>query len=679
MKRKKCDLLSLLFGMVLVVSLALTGCGKQAAPVQETVLVEETGETASPEETTQPEEPDSHGELTVTIYATNDIHGVVEEGEETIGMARVAGIAASTENSLLVDAGDATQGVSFATVTQGQDVIRMMNAAGYDVMATGNHEYDYGEERLLSNVASAEFPVLGANVMKDGSPLLQESAVIDVEGRKIAFIGLTTTYTASSVNPAGIRDITFADEVQTAKEQIAKLRDEADAIVLVCHMGDVDYDVDCTSGKLLDALDESERSEVTAVIDGHSHTMEEGTYGSTGIAVVQTGTHSVALGVVTINFNAEGNVSADSRLMDYEEVMNFQLTAEGEAAMQVVTDTLSQIQGQQEGILGQLLCLNDTPLWGGYIYYDYAEPRVVETSFGDFVTDAFAYGAKELAGELGLELPIVAVENGGGIGSTLPYGDVTRGDVLDAFNHGNVVPVLKITPAQLYEALEGGLVVTGQDETGLLLREKVSGSFLQVSGFAYSYDPAGEAGAKVTEIVLDDGTALEREDQTSYLLLATNNYVAEFEAFAGAEKVGELGGEDLVVENYILAQTDDGAEPLSMPVTANRIRIANDRSPSTYKVDIPVFEAESKVEEGEEPPYLANLTVHLRIDDADAVEYVTDAEGYLHLTLEKGAHTIYMVESTNQVPVYVNNYSGSGTACTAAGYYRLGFAGALEQ
>ena len=212
---------------------------------------------------------------TVTIYTTNDIHGVVEESGTAIGLAQTAGIAASTDDSLLVDAGDATQGASFATITQGADVIKMMNAAGYDVMTAGNHEFDYGADVLLSNVSAANFPILGANVLRDGSPLLEPNAVITAGGHKIGFIGITTVATATSTNPSKLAGITFEDEVKTTKEQIAKLSDTADTIIIVCHLGNNQTAVKCTSEDLIKALTPEEQSKIAAVIDGHSHTLED--------------------------------------------------------------------------------------------------------------------------------------------------------------------------------------------------------------------------------------------------------------------------------------------------------------------------------------------------------------------------------------------------------------------
>ncbi len=603
----------------------------------------------------------------VTIYTTNDMHGNVEGSDTAIGLAQVAGIAASTPDALLADAGDATQGASFATITQGADVIRLMNAAGYDAMAAGNHEFDYGAERLLANAALADFPILSANVYRDGEPLLAASTVVEAAGHKIGFIGLTTTATATSTNPAQLAGVTFGDEAAAAAEQIAALKDQTDAIILVCHLGDDGNAVKCTSFQLLEALDDEELAEVTAVIDGHSHTVENTAYteGGVSIPVVQTGTGMVNLGVLTLTFDENDQASATVSLMDSQAAAGYSLNEAGQAAVQKVESVLAEIREEQDGVLDQVLCTADTPLWGGYIYFDYAEPRIVETSYGDFVTDAFLDSAKIFAEQNGLDQPVIAVENGGGISAALPVGTVTKGDVLNAFNHGNMVEVLEITPAQLYTALENGLVVSGQDETGLLVRTRVSGSFLQAAGFVYEYDPAGEAGAKVTSVVLDDGTVLDRNDGATKILMATNNYVTTFAGFKEGKKLGELGGEDLIVEEYIQAKTADGTVPLTVPTTANRIRIANDQSPASYQVLIPVEDVSSGDWTGK--------TVHLRIDGGAAAEYVPDENGCVSVTLDKGAHTLYLLESSDGIPVYVNNYSGSGTVTTKDGYYHLGF------
>ena len=601
----------------------------------------------------------------VTIFATNDLHGNIEHSDAVIGLAQTAAIKASTPDALLVDAGDATQGASFATASKGADVISVMNAAGYDVMAAGNHEFDYGTGTLLNNAAAAGFPILAANVRKDGKPLLETSCVKEAAGKKIGFIGLTTVSTATSTNPAQLSGVTFAGEVETARAEIAALSDRADAIVLICHMGENDTAVDCTSKALLEGLTAEERGRVAAVIDGHSHQTYADEY--EGIPIVQAGVNGTSMGRVDLLFSGDTTVSARGSVLTYDEAMAYELTDGGLAAAAKVEDTLAAIRESQKAVLDQTLCEAVSPLWGGYVYYDYVESRIVETAYGDFVTDAFLDSARAFAANNGLDLPVVAVENGGGIAQTMPMGTVTRGDVLNAFNHGNLVVALSVTPAQLYTALEAGLTMTGQDDTGLLVRERVSGSFLQAGGFSYTYDPAGEAGAKVTEVTLDGGKKLSRDDTSTRLLLATNNYAATFAGLSEGEQLGELGGEDLIVEEYILSQTGGGTEKLTYPLTQGRIRIAGDKSPETYGVAIPVLSSADKTTP------LAGRTFHLKVDGGDYVEMTTDENGTLAVTgLSKGPHQFFLREAGGQA-VYVNNYSGSGTVTTKEGYYRLGF------
>ena len=113
------------------------------------------------------------GETEIVIYHTNDTHGSLEGGNSSVSIGQVAALKKNTPGSILVDAGDATQGMPLASLTQGKDIITLMNLASYDVMAAGNHEFDFGADRLLANAELADFPILAANVYRDGQPLLE--------------------------------------------------------------------------------------------------------------------------------------------------------------------------------------------------------------------------------------------------------------------------------------------------------------------------------------------------------------------------------------------------------------------------------------------------------------------------------------------------------------------------
>ncbi len=611
--------------------------------------------------------------VTVTVLATNDIHGVVEAGETAIGLPQVAALKAAAD-AILVDAGDATQGASFATVGEGADVIAAMNAAGYDAMAAGNHEFDYGVERLRANVAAARFPVLSANATCDGQPLLAASAVVERSGKRIGLIGLTTTATLANANPQGLKGVAFEDEAAALRRELTALAPETDAIVLLCHLGDNAAAVKTTSKALLDSLSDAELAQVTAVVDGHSHTVEDGTpyvRGTKAVPVVQAGTQLANLGQVTLTFTGE-TVTAAGKVLTAQEAQAADISAPAAQAAKAATEAaLAQLTQAQEKVLGEKLLDNQVPVWGGNVYWDYSENRIVETAYGDLVTDAFAQWGREYAQAQDLDLPVIALENGGGIAQPMFQGEVTYGDILGAFNHGNTVEVWRVTPAQLYEALEVGLTMTGQDETGLLLRERVSGSFLQVSGFTYTYDPAGEVGHKVTQVRLGDGVGMESEsdvvldrgDAATPLLLATTNYVAGFAGISQGEKLGELGGEDMAVRDWLMTLTDNGQTPLNYPITANRIRIAGDKSPETYTVSIPV--------EDENGYPVAGTTVHVNVNGGAYAPAVTDGAGRVQVTVSKGPNAVGLEESGGYV--YVNNYSGSGTVTTKTGYCPFAF------
>ena len=636
-------------------ALSFTACAQKQQPVEE-----------------QPELRDG---ATVTLFSTNDMHGNVANGAASIGVVQAAAIKASTENSLLIDAGDATQGASFASISKGEDVIYAMNAAGYDLMAAGNHEFDYGADVLLENNELAGFPILAANVKKDGENLLDSTCIIEKADYKIGFIGITTVSTATSTNPSLLGGITFEDEITTAKAEIANLRDQTDAIVLVCHMGDNENAVSCTSEKLIKSLSKDEWNSVAAVIDGHSHTVEDTAVN--GIPVVQTGVNGANLGKITITFNdgEDGaRFKADGDVLSYDEAMNYALTEAGESKAAECTQKLEELSEAQAAVLKQQLCTLGSPLFGGYICYDFVESRLVETSYGDFVTDAFKYYADKFAENADIDLPVIAVENGGGIGQSLPQWDkngnvVTYGDVLGAFNHGNLVEVLQISPADLFLALESGLAATGQDDTGLLQCVKPSGSFLQCSGFSYTYNPAAESNSKVTEVKLADGTILQRNDSERKLLLATNNYVSSW--FNAEYKVGELGGEDMIVEDYMILKSGENGGVLDYVCDYGRILIADDKSPDEYTVRIAVKDNLADVS-GKSGTY------HLSIDGAAAEEIKTDGDGMITVTLTKGAHYLRLEEGAKNY-VYVNNYSGTGITHTKAGYFYPCFLFALPE
>lgn len=592
----------------------------------------------------------------VIIYHTNDTHGYLSgDGEEIVGIALAAGLKESTPNSILVDAGDATQGLPLASLTKGADVIELMNLAGYDLMAPGNHEFDFGTETFLSNAQKADFPVLAANIYRNGSPLLKDvqedssgcHAVLEQNGVRIGFFGLTTADTASSTNPAGIKDLEFRDEIETAKTEINHLEEEgADVIVAMCHMGNMD--ASCTSADLADAMTGEYQDKIDIIIDGHSHTVENEE--TNGILIVQTGSGMAGIGKLTLEVRGD-EVSASEELLGPADLADIVPDA-------AVAERLKQIESSQSDLLGETVGTTETTLWAGQVGV-VALTRLVETNYGNFTADAFRSAAETYLQTLGTDtdLPVIAVENGGGIRAMSPNGDITMGDLISAFPFSNTIYLKKVTPAILYEVMEvSGTALDGQDkETGMLLQQTNSGGFLQISGFTTVFNPDGEEGQKVVSITLDGQTEpLDREDTTTEIMMASNNYIMsggnDYTMLADLPKYGEAGGELETVQTYLESCMKDGVLQ-GYAGTGNRIQMRGDGyEPKDYTASILIADQSGEPLAGQELSY--------RVDGGQRQNGITDENGILQITLSDGAHGVRLADT--QQEIYVDNYSGFG-------------------
>lgn len=562
-----------------------------------------------------------------------------------------------------MDAGDATQGMPLASLTQGEDIITLMNLAGYDVMAAGNHEFDFGAEQLLANAELADFPILAANVYRDGQPLLEGTSkggsgchtIVERDGVQVGFFGLTTTETATSTTPSGIAGLEFLDEVETAKKEIDELEEEgADVIIAICHMGDLAVSP-CTSADLAKALSEDPgySGKLDAIIDGHSHTVEDLTVGDT--LIVQTGSSMAAVGKLTLTIDGNDQVRADSEMLNAAALAEQSVTADPE-----VTAKLEEISASQSVLLEEEIGTLDTTLWAGWIG-SIGPVRLQETNFGNLVTDAFREAGEAFletaAPEEERKLPVVAVENGGGIREAISNGTVMVGDLVAAFPFSNTLYMKKVTPAVLYEIMElSAQYMDGQDpETGMLLQGYIDGSFLQVSGFTVEFDTGAEKGSRVVSITLDgQETPLDRKDDSTQLLLVSNNYIMEggsdYAVLASLPKYGEAGGELETIRAYLETCMAEGTMDRYASAGSRLLLRGDGYKPAEYIAYITV------ADENGQP--MAGKALSYRVDGGERINGVTDENGRMALTLPDGPHGVRLSDSQNEV--YVDNYSGLG-------------------
>lgn len=437
--------LSVLLAMAMVLSLTVTG-----------FAIEDPAATKEPEIMT--EEATMAGKT--VILHTNDVHGAVN------GYAYIAQLKADYEAKgaevILVDAGDYSQGKTYVSVTKGADAVTMMNAAGYDVVTLGNHEFDYGYAQLKENMSKAKFKVVCADVFnEDGTPIFDANYTYTTKsGVKVGFFGMETPETQTKANPALIKGLTFATGdafTKAAADQVAALKD-ADVVICLAHLG-----IDAESAPYRSTDLYAAVKGIDFIIDGHSHTVM--TKGEKGEPIQSTGTAFANIGVIVID-NATKKIESNSLFEIKEDTAKDATVA---AAAKTIVD---RVDAEYDVVFAKSeVTLNGAKAPNGN--------RDSETNNGDLITDAMLW--KVMQNKEGLTVDadhVVAITNGGGIRAAIEPGDVTKKDINTVLPFGNTVVTIYITGEELLEVLEASTY------------SLPVGGFPQVAGINYTISTA---------------------------------------------------------------------------------------------------------------------------------------------------------------------------------------------
>ncbi|MBQ3912847.1 MAG: metallophosphatase, partial [Lachnospiraceae bacterium] len=230
----------------------------------------------------------------------------MQASDTCLGIGAVAQLKKDYEEQgydvLLMDAGDYLQGNSFANFTQGESVVEVMNAAGYDVAALGNHEFDYGSDVLEQRISEMDFPVVAANITVDatGEPFIQQNAVFTLsDGTKVGVFGLDTPSTTTSSAPKNTAGLSFAQEEDlyaAAQAQIDELKGQGCSIVVcVGHLGEEAANEGNNAENVV-----ANTSGLTVMIDGHDHLVENQTVkdkDGNDVLIAETGYYLKNIGI----------------------------------------------------------------------------------------------------------------------------------------------------------------------------------------------------------------------------------------------------------------------------------------------------------------------------------------------------------------------------------------------
>ena len=453
--------------------------------------------------------------FTLYIGHTNDVHGRIVEGEDgSMGYSKLSSLVKMarrvTDDILLLDAGDVLHGTNLANMFEGQTVLDIMNEIGYDALAPGNHDFNYGYERLFEAAEWAEdnstFRILSANITdENGYLLLHPYQIYDFNGFKVCVIGLTAPDTKTKSHPKNTEGIEFLSDavIENAQSAIDVANEISDFVIVLGHIGVVpDGESGITSELICHQIDG-----IDLFVDGHSHTVMDGGEVVNGTLIVSTGEYLNNLGVVEVDVDAEGNADiADAFLLPATEVedpssgtilKSFGVT---EVPSDPVIDSYIEAKEQElDRILGEVVAVIPMDLNG-----ERADVRTKKTNLSAMICDA-------MTAQSGADFTIV---NGGGIRASLASGPVTLGDINNVLPFTNIITVCEISPADVYLALEHGYS---------LLPEQ-NGAFAQTD-LKVVYSASAPAGEKIKRVFLGD-TLLDRNDTETMYKVATNDFMA---------------------------------------------------------------------------------------------------------------------------------------------------------
>ena len=465
--------------------------GKIALPASE------DGRTSNVAPVTYEQFVKATGEREVNILTFNDFHGAVEASGKNAGIAKFAGeinrIKTTNPDTIVVSGGDVFQGSAMSNLTYGAPVNEMMKAVGVVASAVGNHEFDWGTDKIAKWAEEGGYKFLASNIYdkNTGKPVTWAEPYMIVEkgGVKIGLVGIATPETAYKTAPANVKDIEFRDPVTSAKEWAKVAKDNgADVVIALTHLGSFQDKAGKITGE---ATELCGVPNIDAVITAHTHQTVSGTVN--GIPVVQAYYSGRTLGRLTIKVDASGKVTGIVPSVD--NLYNRPTTLVEDTTVKAIADKYSK---DLKPILSEVLGTTDKEL-----PHDRYVPGT--SLLGQWTTDVMRKAAGTQIG----------ITNGGGLRVPVAAGNITMGNMYEVMPFDNTLVKMELKGSDLKKVIENGI---GNEEIG----------WVQVGGVKVYYNEKAEFGNRITAMFLEDGTPVEMDKTYS---VVTNDFM-----FTGGDK-----------------------------------------------------------------------------------------------------------------------------------------------
>ncbi|GKX30164.1 multifunctional 2',3'-cyclic-nucleotide 2'-phosphodiesterase/5'-nucleotidase/3'-nucleotidase [Vallitalea longa] len=495
-------------------------------------------------------------ENVIDILTVNDFHGNVTESGKNIGMAKMVRYIndqkAKNPNTIVVSGGDNYQGTALSNLTYGAPVNEMFKGMGVIASAVGNHEFDWGANRIEQWGKDGNFTFLAANIYNKETNEPVEWAkpylIHEVAGKKIAFIGLSTVETAYKTKVDNVAAIEFKPADEAAKIWVDYLKSgkaeegTPDIIIALTHVPtwQDDYGENPElpiTGEEIGTLCKVEG--IDAVITGHSHKTVSGYINDK--PVIQAYKYGRAVGKLSIGLNEDGSVKSITPSVNSVYKISSDLVEDPETK-EIHDKYVADFAPIANEVVGQL---------NGRLSHDSGYKNV--TPLGLWTADIMRKAANT---EIGLT-------NGGGLRRSLEEGNITMGDLYEVIPFDNTLTTMEVTGQHLKELVNHGIEAADMGDG-------------QFAGLKVIYNPKADYENRIVSFTLEDGTPV---DMNKKYTLTTNDFVA-----TGGDQYNFDGAEN-IVDTFVPIR-DELAKAIKAEgtVTAPEVNVISQLS--TYKIKV---------------------------------------------------------------------------------------------
>jgi len=430
-------------------------------------------------------------EKEIVVLSINDFHGSLASSGKNVGAAKLVDAiktekAKNPEGTIIVSAGDNYQGSAMSNLLYGEPVSAMFKEMGIELSAVGNHEFDWGVDRITKWAEDGGFTFVCTNIYdkRTNQPVdwAEPFAIIEREGIKVGFIGMATPETAYKTLKANVINYEFIDPVEVITEWVPKVKDAgADIIIALTHLGSFQDKEGNITGE---AVALSEVDGVAAVISAHTHQSVSGLVN--GKPLVQAYYNGRSIAKLTFVFDENNKLVSAEPFLD--ELYKRPDTLKDDTNTLAIYNKYNE---ELKPVLGKILGKTTVDL----DHDRYAGPSLLGEWSCEIMKD-----------KVGVQ---IAMTNGGGLRVPIPAGDITAGILYEVMPFDNTLYTMKLSGADVKANIEHGIM---NEDIG----------WVQIAGVRVIYNPKAEAGNRITSMVLEDGAPVEMD---KYYTVVTNDFM----------------------------------------------------------------------------------------------------------------------------------------------------------